>query len=325
MEIEEFIKNVDIAFSNMSVCEYEVCDKAMNLYQKYPCYKDWKPEEFKNSVFAYYYWANNRKEVVKEKSKYKDARLLFSTDETIALTGDILTSIHRPFTKAIMVGDELYGCTPVQHLGDWQLEKEKIRRMDGKGISDMLKKPNTPFIGSNYRYWRAFAKVYYWCGNMMPVICNWRGNRDEAIYKVRILHNEPFEDMEVEANYYEDMIKGKTDGQRAKPAKLLPSWRCNQWKEWKDFVKAYYFTDFVDDSQNQKPREDIPLYSLDNTEEWLLKNTKLIIQRSYRIKQNFLGKWSESKYDRESIKEVFAKVFNDSGFTEQEYQQFEPI
>ena len=306
MEIEEFIKNVDIAFSNMSVCEYEVCDKAMNLYQEYPCYKDWKPIVFKNSVFAYYYWANNRKEVAKEKSKYKDARLLVSTD-TIALTGDILTSIRRPFTKftkAIMGGDDL---------------------MDGKGISDMLKKPKSPFIGSNYKYWRAFAKVYYWCGNMMPVICNWKGNGDEAINKVRILHNEPFEDMEVEANYYEDMIKGKTDGQRAKPAKLLPSWRCNQWKKWRDFVEAYYFTDFVNDSQDKEPREDIPLYSLDNTEEWLLMNTKLIIQRSYRIKQGFLEKWSESEDDTNSIKEVFAKVFNDSGFTEQEYQQFEPI
>ena len=72
-------------------------------------------------------------------------------------------------------------------------------------------------------------------------------------------------------------------------------------------------------------REDIPLFdykSLSNGDiiNWLLINTKLIIQRSYRIQYQFSKDWKDSAKDEENVKSIMRYVFKQAGFTENEIE-----
>lgn len=281
-QIKNFMNQVNIASSNESNCEYEVSENAMKSYKSYEYYnnKNWEVKEFENSIFAYY----KEKDKASKLNDYKGSYLLCYENDNQALTGDILTSIKRPFVSIIM----------------------NNKPLNGKGIFDLLNELNTSECDLEiFKYMKAFAKVYYWCGNMMPVICNWKGNGDEAINKIITLREKSG------TEYYTDKLKnGKLNGRSVKPSELLPSWRCCLWPEWENFVNAYYFNDYVDKCGNPR-KNDIPFFELNNIKEWMRINTELIIQRSYRINRKFVGEWSPEQ--EKDIEKILKLVFQYAG------------
>ena len=164
MQVNEFINKVDITDSDNVTCEFEVRKKAMDFYKKYPFYEedDWKIIKFQNSVDKYNKLKNNKDiEAYKEKSKsgYKGAHLLVNKSKGIALTADILTSITVPYKKITNVEPSLKG---------------------GKEIKDGILKGDLEIPHDLEPYFKAFAIVYYWCGNMMPVVESFPPGSDGA-------------------------------------------------------------------------------------------------------------------------------------------------
>ena len=47
-----------------------------------------------------------------------------------------------------------------------------------------------------------------------------------------------------------------------------------------------------------------------------IENTKLIIQRSYRIVYQFSEDWNDSAKDEENVKSIMRYIFKQAGFTE---------
>ena len=161
IQVTDFINKVDITDSDNVNCEFEVRKKAMDFYKKYPYYEkdDWEIIKFQNSVNQYNTLKDAKKyneiEVYKEKSKsgYKGAHLLVNKSKGIGLTADILTSITVPYKKITNVVPSLKG---------------------GKEIKDEILKGDLEIPNDLEPYFKAFAIVYYWCGNMMPTVGNFR-------------------------------------------------------------------------------------------------------------------------------------------------------
>lgn len=159
IQVTDFINKVDIKDSDNVNCEFEVRKKAMDFYKKYPFYEedDWEIIKFQNSVNQYNNLMDAQKyneiEAYKEKSEseYKGAHLLVNKSKGIALTGDILTSITVPYKKITNVEPGLKG---------------------GKEIKDGILKGDLEIPHGLEPYFKAFAIVYYWCGNMMPTVGN---------------------------------------------------------------------------------------------------------------------------------------------------------
>lgn len=288
-------------------CDFEVTFNAMDYYKKYyPCYNNdkWESKPFQNSIYVYYS-SNEEERKEYENNKYKTgycgAGLLVNENKKIALTADILTSIYKPFMSVIFT-DKL---------------------IDGEGLSNLFKNMDIrEYLKGKeviYPYMKAFASVYYWCGNMMPVICNWRGGNDEAVYKIEQLIKD-----EVKVDYFKKMKNGEINGWNVKPKELLPSWRQAMWPNWKDFIKDNYFEDYI---ENNCIKQAIPLwYNCKNDckkKEWFLINTKLIIQRSYRIIKLFNGEWD--KDNTENVQEIFKEVFKQAGLDYENNEELKKI
>ena len=282
MQVNEFINKVDITDSDNVTCEFEVRKKAMDFYKKYPFYEedDWKIIKFQNSVDKYNKLKNNKDiEAYKEKSKsgYKGAHLLVNKSKGIALTADILTSITVPYKKITNVEPSLKG---------------------GKEIKDGILKGDLEIPHDLEPYFKAFAIVYYWCGNMMPVVKSFIPGSDGAdnwLWKMNIIIN---------------CHKGGPDLNK--------------------FITDYYFEDCFDKDSliinNIVPilKEDYVvslschyLHLLQENEhklakEFLINHVKVIIQRSYRIENKFHGDWKKKEEDE--VKEIFKEIFAQAGF-----------
>ena len=164
IQVADFMNKVDITDSDNVNCEFEVRKKAMDFYKKYPFYEedDWEIIKFQNSVDKYNKLKNDKEiEAYKEKSKsgYKGAHLLVNKSKGIALTADILTSIKLPCERIASVETSLKG---------------------GKEIKDGILKGNLEIPHDLKPYFKAFAIVYYWCGNMMPVVESFPPGSDGA-------------------------------------------------------------------------------------------------------------------------------------------------
>ncbi len=179
IQVNEFINKVDIKDSDNINCEFEVRKKAMDFYKKYPFYEedDWEIIKFQNSVNQYNTLMDAQKyneiEAYKEKSKsgYKGAHLLVNKSKGIALTGDILTSITVPYKKITNVEPSLKG---------------------GKEIKDWILEDDLEIPHDLEPYFKAFAIVYYWCGNMMPVVESFppgSHGADNWLWKMNIIIN----------------------------------------------------------------------------------------------------------------------------------------
>ena len=215
IQANEFINKVDITDSNNVTCEFEVRKKAMDFYKKYPFYEedDWEIIKFQNSVNQYNALKDDKKyneiEVYKEKSEsgYKGAHLLVNKSKGIALTADILTSIIVPYKKITNVEPSLKG---------------------GKEIKDGILKGDLEIPHDLEPYFKAFAIVYYWCGNMMPTVGNFRPGRyggDNWLLKM-------------------DTIM---DCLKAGPHQNWRDWIKENWGEdLNKFITDYYFEDCFD-------------------------------------------------------------------------------
>lgn len=296
IQVTDFINKVDITDSDNVNCEFEVRKKAMDFYKKYPYYEkdDWEIIKFQNSVDKYNKLKNNKEiETYKEKSKsgYKGAHLLVNKSKGIALTADILTSITVPYKKITNVEPSLKG---------------------GKEMKDGILKGDLEIPHDLKPYFKAFAIVYYWCGNMMPVVESFPPGSDGAdnwLWKMNIIIN---------------CHKGG-------PHQNWRDWIKESWGEaLNQFITDYYFEDCFDkDSLIIKNIISYPngdkIYSLKKSnldilqanehklaKEFLINHVKVIIQRSYRIENEFHGDWKKEEEDE--VKEIFKEIFAQAGF-----------
>ena len=296
IQVADFMNKVDITDSDNVNCEFEVRKKAMDFYKKYPFYEedDWEIIKFQNSVDKYNKLKNDKEiEAYKEKSKsgYKGAHLLVNKSKGIALTADILTSIKLPCERIASVETSLKG---------------------GKEIKDGILKGNLEIPHDLKPYFKAFAIVYYWCGNMMPVVESFPPGSDGAdnwLWKMNIIIN---------------CHKGGSH-------QNWRDWIKESWGEdLNKFITDYYFEDCFDkDSliiKNIVPslKKDYVvslschyLHLLQENEhklakEFLINHVKVIIQRSYRIENEFHGDWKKEEEDE--VKEIFKEIFAKAGF-----------
>ena len=299
IQVNEFINKVDIKDSDNVNCEFEVRKKAMDFYKKYPFYEedDWGIIKFQNSVNQYNNLMDAQKyneiEVYKEKSEsgYKGGHLLVNKSKGIALTGDILTSITVPYKKITNVEPSLKG---------------------GKEIKDWILKDDLEIPHDLEPYFKAFAIVYYWCGNMMPTVGNFRPGRyggDNWLLKMDTIIN---------------CLK-------AGPHQNWRDWIKENWGEdLNKFITDFFFEDCFDkDSLIIKNIISYPngdnIYSLKKSnldilqanehklaKEFLINHVKVIIQRSYRIENEFHGDWKKEEEDE--VKEIFKEIFAQAGF-----------
>jgi hypothetical protein len=304
IQVNEFINKVDITDSDNVNCEFEVRKKAMDFYKKYPYYEedDWEIIKFQNSVNKYNKLKNDKEiEAYKEKSKsgYKGAHLLVNKSKGVALTADILTSIRLPCERIAKVETCLRG---------------------GKEIKDGILKDDIEIPHDLEPYFKAFAIVYYWCGNMMPVVESFPPGSDGAdnwLWKMKTI------------------IDCHTPGSHQN----WRNWIKENWGEdLNKFITDFYFEDcFEKNTLNIKyiVRESDPnfntancipnIFSLNNenmknlqknnnklAKEFLINHVKVIIQRSYRIENKFHGDWKKEEEDE--VKEIFKEIFAQAGF-----------
>ena len=304
IQVNEFINKVDITDSDNVNCEFEVRKKAMDFYKKYPYYEedDWEIIKFQNSVNKYNKLKNDKEiEAYKEKSKsgYKGAHLLVNKSKGVALTADILTSIRLPCERIAKVETCLRG---------------------GKEIKDGILKDDIEIPHDLEPYFKAFAIVYYWCGNMMPVVESFPPGSDGAdnwLWKMKTI------------------IDCHTPGSHQN----WRNWIKENWGEdLNKFITDFYFEDcFEKNTLNIKyiVRESDPnfntancipnIFSLNNenmknlqknnnklAKEFLINHVKVIIQRSYRIENEFHGDWKKEEEDE--VKEIFKEIFAQAGF-----------
>ena len=296
IQVADFMNKVDITDSDNVNCEFEVRKKAMDFYKKYPFYEedDWEIIKFQNSVNKYNKLKNDKEiEEYKEKSKsgYKGAHLLVNKSKGIALTADILTSIKLPCERIASIETSLKG---------------------GKEIKNGILKGNLEIPHDLKPYFKAFAIVYYWCGNMMPTVGNFRPGRyggDNWLLKM-------------------DTI---IDCLKAGPHQNWRDWIKENWGEdLNKFITDFYFEDCFDKySLTIKNIVSSPnggnIYSLKKgnldilqanehklSKEFLINHVKVIIQRSYRIENEFHGDWKKEEEDE--VKEIFKEIFAKAGF-----------
>ena len=195
-------------------------------------------------------------------------------------------------------------------------------------------------------YLEAFLSVCYWCGNMMPVVSSYSPGRGDYCgldnWKVKLdfilsvfYRNELNKD---EQNNYTIFLKG--EGRYQKQKQLWPGWIDNQWNANKDnsnnlneFIKQNYLYDCVYKKDNKFVTKNMvtqnKVDSFDDTnflklhtnviKQWFIFNTKLIIQRSYRILSGVQEDFNEEQ--KKFIQEVFKKVFLEAGFTEKDFKE----
>ncbi len=299
IQVTDFINKVDITDSDNVNCEFEVRKKSMDFYKKYPFYEedDWEIIEFQNSVNQYNTLMDAQKyneiEAYKEKSKsgYKGAHLVVNKSKGIVLTGDILTSITVPYKKITNVETRLKG---------------------GKEIKYGILKGDLEIPHGLEPYFKAFAIVYYWCGNMMPTVGNFRPGPHGGDNWLLKMDTIMYCHKAGSHQNWRDWIKENWGGDLNK------------------FITDFYFEDCFDKySLTIKNIVSSPngdnIYSLkkDNSDilqenehklakEFLINHVKVIIQRSYRIENEFHGDWKKKEEDE--VKGIFKEIFAQAGF-----------
>lgn len=158
----------------------------------------------------------------------------------------------------------------------------------------------------------------------MPTICNYKGN-DECIDKIKKIKDAPKQKL---VGQYKNFIIVQIKSMSELRMGIWSEWARDFWGEkeksisdwWLKFVNDNYFEDYLDD--NNKIRSDIKLFKDSDEKEWFLNNTKLIIKRSYRIKNTINGNWNDAKNakHKECIQCIFKNVLSKSGFKDEELQ-----
>lgn len=296
--VDEFIRKVKVEKEyDSDTCEYEVTKMAMEFYLKYPCYKEWGIFLHGDSIGNYMRDKEQKrdKEDYRGNGSYIGAHLLKETEGNKVLTADILTSINSPVS-----------------LCERNLKEEEISQCRS--------------------YFKAFEIVYYWCGNMLPVICSFSpGNPDISVIdnwkaKLDLLYKFSGEGSSSNRDFYYEFLKGK--GKCHKQNQLWSGWIANHWKNnMENFIRQNYLRDCVQNSSTKKIADgmdganfksivkndssDIELVKI-----WFINNTKLVIQRSYRILNNIENDFNKEQKDH--IKQVFKRIFSEAQISDDE-------
>ncbi len=285
-DLDDFITEVNVQRDDKEKCEMEVTNKAMKFYKEYPCYDDkW---EIRNGHLCY---------------RFEDMSCLL-------LTADIITSISKPFNKSLIQTDN-----PM---------------VSGRGtdIQNFILTPLNDSYMDLLPYYKAFAKVYYWIGNMYPVIWNYRpgqGDNDNWVAKLNMI-NECFDSQEFRKginNLKGELIETLKNGRKSNQSRLYKLWIIWMKDElgiscFKDFIDNYMLNDMVtiNNSNEIKVKEITKISDCKNIEDirkFWINNTKIIIQRSYRIYKKMKGDNAEGDFtndDKNNIISIFKTIFN---------------
>lgn len=304
---ENFLDNVKIEREcGTDDCEFELTKKAMETYLEYPCYSNWEIFLYGSTLSKYLCYDRINKNGYRGDKGYGGAYLLINRKNKRALTADILTSIKSPINRLVKekydTGEKTWKA--VLHI-DTDTDFKCNLKEEYKYIANYIK---------------TFAYVYYWCGNMMPVICNWSGNGDVWYNKLRHMLTKR---NNVNVQDYENYMKGQ---ENIGCIKLYSPWLYEYYKgNLQQFVKDYYFMDFCNAKNSFSVRKFTRISEFCNSEKallWFLNNTKLIIQRSYRIQCQFFGEWNcpKEKEHMENVKSIMRYVFKQAGFNEKEIE-----
>ena len=281
--VVEFIEKVDVSPSEEKGTyeKKETREKAIKSYRKYPCYENCTDVIFPN-----------------EKEQNEEEQ-----NKPIKLTGDILTSIKVPLDTCLNITGN-----PKIASGNGPV----IRRFIIDGFNDDYY--------NMLPYYKAFALVYYWIGNMMPVIWNFRaGPADTWMYKlnnIKAWYAEEVQKVSEESDLEKRLNEAVRNGNKSKQEDMYRLWI--QWmivteknKTFDDFIKNNFLEDMesqYDENKLKIPRD----ASCDEIKDFWIKNTKYIIQRSYRIRYKKNGELE--KTDQTNIEAVFKKIFGQAGF-----------
>ena len=277
--IQSFIHTVDIIRQDTILCNHELMRQAVDAYLTYPCYLEsdgWAA--FDDSA-----------------KRGAGAFGIFKAD--VFLTADILTSVKAPVNTILeMVGRPRFADG---------VRGESIIRMlrDGREVHSELD-----------TYLRAFARVYDWIGNMMPVPTNALWGRRDDNWKTKL-------------SFIQKCFLGEDAGQEKYSWQYKwREWIIHQWmdaekKDFRDFVEENYLQDAVNDAACMKIKDLweeneqgclAKFFSIEEVKKWLIANTKFITQRSYRICYGFAGDFHDGGEDSERLKMIFRAVLGEN-------------
>lgn len=310
--IKDFIKNVKIEREcKCDDCEYEVTKQAMQFYLNYPHYKEWDIFLHGGTINDLKYGCGNKKGYRGYRG-YKGAYLLINDEKNKVLTADILTSIKSIISK-------LFNINLKKEIGG----EDVIKAIKFNKNEIILSKLNN---GEDWKitttlapYIYAFAQVYYWCGNMMPVRYSFQPGKyaaDNWVYKIEILI---------------DFLKGQSKSDSHQKWK---SWVTEEWKgndNIKRFIQDNYLMDCYDTEtqsikfvKNEATGELIKSLKKENlielhnnndklAKKFLLNHVKMIIQRSYRIFFKYQGNWNEEEIHKKNVESIMRYIFEKTG------------
>lgn len=285
-DVKQFQSSVDVVLCVGEKCEYEVTKCAMDSYKKYPYYKDHWEENVASKNLDYELKLKNSKDIPGD-----------------TLTADILTSIKGPVNSIMCAtGNPRFD-------GTGSCIKNFFVKGFNEGIEDVI-----PAI-------KAFSIVYYWYGNMIPVIQNpflgGKGKSDDVFQKLKLIKDYFFNIEEYKEKIEVAKKRWKDNNKSFRSVHYSYSWpfwiskKADEKKKaeenWKNFISGNFLQDFVNEEGCLKE------HGKEYARDWFVKNTKYIIQRSYRInysKQKF------GKEDEDKIKKIFEFVFNEAGLEE---------
>lgn len=267
-DAENFIIEVD-AYTDDWEGEIEVSDKALKSYLTYPCYA---PEQ------GWQCTTNNKR-----------YGMLYNSIDRMFLTADTITSIKTPVNNILKSnGKATFG----EKEGGPEIRKKIC---DPQYLSDNK---------LNYS-WKAFARVYYWIGNMMPVIKNFNaGKCDNWNFKVNHF-NECYQPLDNSDSVFT---------QQERINRLWIKAMEKYFENFNGFITQNYLIDCVDKKSNVKNGLE---FNEENETSWIIQNTKIIIQRSYRICKQKMGEFN--KRDEKNIRDIFKEVFKDIDIDKNDY------
>ena len=308
---------------DLNSCECEVSNQAMNLYLTYPMYKGWK----------------------KIKPLKKTGCLLESPEEIqlakpeenqldkpkLTLSADVLTSIREP-VKTILeskkIDKNVIASLSARNCKGWEIKETLLCKNNIINVKDIFVK-EIPLLSSMQQ----FAYVYYWCGNMMPVISTWSpGSGVLDTWKIKIdfiLEQLNTKSTQCSYTYLTEMFNGMRN--RTGKKEIWEEWILfykNEIKKPRDnvdkFIRDNYLQDMVEFKEEKNIYETIDMNPFptkneddkDNAEwhesliKWFNLNTDLIIKRSYRIAFGITGEFDETDLKNiERIKEFVESKF----------------
>ncbi|MEB3028608.1 hypothetical protein VJI72_02210 [Parvimonas micra] len=315
INIQDFVKLVEINRKYcLDNCEYEVSKNAMSYYLKFECYKCW--------------------EIIND-NRWKGAFLLKKGDD-IYLTADILTSIKTPINK-VSKGDISFGGEYIVNmiLNCKNENNQKFIMKDGKGKGRKKEiKIDEELVPSI----KAFAMVYYWIGNMIPVAKNYSPGKSNYYFsndtwesKLKEILN-VFQQKEKWDEWKQSNKLHIFPNREGKQKDMWPVWiaNCSDKDGLESFFDDNYLCDlFIIENNEIKIKKNVIIYDTLTEDEkkdkyikWFLDNTNIIIQRSYRILFDFKEDWDKSPKDKKNVLSIMKYVYNQAGVKEENISLF---